>query len=196
MFVHSFAIISASTVDTVANALSTHWQNCLQTGDAYPLKAAFNVSVAYNEVTVANIINQEPPDPRLGAARHVFFTPITGSGGGQMLPSQCALAVSVTAGYRPNGVPAKGRFYLPAPTTNILSPTDGTVDPTKRDQISATIAQFWADMNLAGHRPALWSRTYGTVVEWDTIRVGSKVDTIRRRRNELPEAYSTAVAVP
>lgn len=197
MFVHTFAIISTSPPDTVANSLAAHWQTCLNTGaNSFPLKSLFPAQVVYNEVTVAAIINPEPPDPRLAAATHVTFTPVAGTGTGGMLPSQCAIAVSMVAGTRPNGVPAKGRFYLPGPSFGNVSSTDGTLAAATRDKIRDTIANWWGLMNASGHRPALWSRTYGTVVGWDKIRVGSTVDTQRRRRNELPEAYSQYIAVP
>lgn len=196
MFVHSFAVISSATVDTVANALAQHWTDCLNTAGFAGLKAVFGPGVVYNEVTAANIINAEPPDPRLSTATHVAIGPIVGTGGNPQLPSQCALAVSVKAGLKPNGVPAKGRFYLPTPAGAVLDATTGQLAAGVADNVQECIADFWANMNLAGHRPALWSRTRGTVVPWDSIRVGNKIDTIRRRRNELPEVYTLEVTVP
>lgn len=196
MFLHTFAIISSADQDTVANALATEWQELLNTAPDGGLKTLFPPPVIYNEVTVARIINQEPPDPRIAAASHVQFDPIPGTAVPGMLPSQCSLAVSITAGSRPNGVPAKGRFHLPGPAAANVDANDGTLLPVVRDRTRDQMANWWASMNQLGHRPALWSRTYGTVVGWDNMRVGNKIDTIRRRRNELPEAYSVAIAVP
>jgi hypothetical protein len=38
--------------------------------------------------------------------------------------------------------------------------------------------------------PAVWSRSAGSMNIITQLRVGATVDTIRTRRNELPETYS------
>lgn len=196
IFVHTFAIISSASQSTVANNLATQWQACLNTGVAsFPLKSMFPGQVAYNECTVAELLNAEPPEPRLAAATHVLWTDIQGTGTLGMIPSQCAVAVSVKAGTRPNGLPQKGRWYLPSPDRNQLDQASGLLSTGTEVKIRDTVADFWAKMNQAGDRPALWSRKYGTVKAWDQLRVGRTVDTIRRRRNELPEIYSQYVTV-
>lgn len=196
IFVHSFAIISASSAQTVAQDLATTWAACLNTGSGgFPLKSLFGGSVVYDEITVAQLLNAEPPDPRLASATHVTIGPVTGTGVTAGIPSQCAVAVSMKAGTKANGVPQKGRFYLPPPATTHLDASSGLLQTDRPDVIRDTIAGWWVAMRGAGHAPALWSRTYGTVKPWDAIRVGRTVDTIRRRRNELPESYSQYVTV-
>lgn len=197
IFVHGLAISSSADASTVANSLSTLWQAALNTGvGAFPLKNAFPLAVAYNEVTCAPIINLEPPDPRLAAATHVLFTPIAGGAGTTMLPSQVALAVSYKAGLRPNGVPQKGRFYLPTPSSTMLDAATGLLTATNAGKIRDDIADFWAQLRAAGHIPCMWSKRYGTMTPWDSIRVGQTFDTMRTRRNELPEVYTQYVTVP
>lgn len=196
IFVHGLTLSSSADQQAVANALSTQWQLALNTGTAsFPLKSVFAPAVSYDQVTAAAILNLEPPDPRVAAATHVAFTPIVGTGGA-MIPSQCSIAVSYRAGLRPNGIPQKGRFYLPTPGISMLDTASGLVLATNAGKIRDTIATFWANMRAAGHIPVLWSKTYGTVAPWDAIRVGQTVDTQRRRRNELPEIYTQYVTVP
>lgn len=195
IFVHTFAIISSSTQDQVAQSLANNWKDCLNNNTPYNLKDVFPGEVVYNEVTAAQILNAEPPEPRLASASHVTFTGIPGTGSGGMVPSQCAIAVSVKAGTRPNGLPQKGRFYLPTPAFGSLQAATGLLAPAYSTNIRDQLASFWAAMNAAGHRPALWSRTYGTVKQWDAIRVGNRIDTVRRRRNANPETYTPYVTV-
>lgn len=188
IFVHSMATLSSAPAETVAADYAAQWI-------ANMLPANWNPAVAYQEVTVAEILAAEPPQPRLAAATH-FPCVLVGTSAGSMLPTQNAVAVSIYAGLKPNGVPAKGRFYLPPPSQAYITPTTGTLSSAHATSLRDQVADWWAGVRQLGHQPALWSRTRGTVIPWDSIRVGGTVDTIRRRRNELPEVYTQTVAVP
>lgn len=197
IFVHSFAVQSSRSASTVADSTATLWTNLLNTGTAgFPLKNLFSPMTVYQEVTVAEIINMEPPDPRLAAAVHVAFGPIQGGGSGGAMPSQLAIAVSIKAGTRPNGIPQKGRFYLPPPDRTFVDSSSGLLASNVPSDATNSIATWWSQMRSAGDVPSLWSRRYGTIKAWDAIRMGRTVDTQRRRRNELPETYSSYVTVP
>lgn len=197
IFSHSIAVSSSASQDTVANDLGVAWLATLTTGGSPAgLRSVFPPAVVYNEVTAAEILNTEPPRPRVAAATHKPITPTAGLGGGIMLPSQCSLAVSITAGHKPNGAPAKGRFYLPGPSGANVDTTTGLLAAGVENLVRDRIADFWSRMRTSGHSPSLWSRTRGTVTPWDFIRVGRTIDTVRRRRNEVPEIYSTGVTVP
>lgn len=197
IFSHSFSVISGASQATVAADLAANWLETLTTSGSPPgLRSVFPPPVIYTDATAAEMLAYEPPTPRLAAATHVAITPTAGTGGGIMLPSQCAIAVSITAGTKPNGAPAKGRFYLPGPSGSNVETTTGRLASGTDVFVRDRIADFWSKMRADGHDPALWSRVRGTVVGWDYIRVGRTIDTVRRRRNALPETYSTGVTVP
>jgi heme exporter protein D len=187
IFSHSLGIISSKTAAETAQAVRDSWQNVWSAG-ATPLKSYFHPSVVYVEATAATVI--DPIKPDLSAAAHSQFSPAqAGTGLGDMMPSQNALAVSLTAGVRPNGTPFKGRFYLPPLSTAVLG-ADGTLD-TLATSALADAMKAWLDaLSAGGYVPAVWSRTVASLqAPVVSIRVGNKVDTIRSRRNALPEVY-------
>lgn len=188
IFSHSLAIISASTAEVVATEIRDAWQ-AQWVAEVPPLSADFPVSVTYTEATAAEILN--PSLGTLAAAFHVPFSPLRpGTGTGEMLPSQTAVAVSLTAGLRANGTPMKGRFYLPPPT-EAATDVNGMLLLTVQQRIADYMGQFISTLQASTHTPAVWSRTEGRLSAIDTIRVGNKFDTIRRRRNHFPETYET-----
>lgn len=188
IFSHSLAIISASDASTVATLVRDMWQS-QWVAEVPPLSADFPASVTYTEVTCAEILNLF--DGTLTAAQHVPFSPVRpGTGTGEMLPSQTAVAVSLTAGLRANGTPMRGRFYLP-PLTEAATDVNGMLVLGVQQRIADYMGQFISGIQASTHTPAVWSRTEGRLASIDSIRVGNKFDTIRRRRNSLPETYET-----
>lgn len=191
IFTHSLGIDSQAAPSAVANAIRDSWIQVWQAGGG-GLDQHYNASTVYEEVTVAAVLDPMVPD--LAAAFHVPFTPeLPGLGVQETLPQQSAIAVSLTAGLRPNGVPFRGRFYLPAPQTLVVA-GDGLLDPTIQQQILTLMSGHFSRLNAAGHAPCIWSRTVEDLANHvDLVRVGNKIDTIRRRRNALPETYVSAV---
>lgn len=186
IFTHSLSIISASTASVVATEVRDAWQ-AQWVAEVPPLSADFPVSVTYTEATAAEILQLF--DGTLAAAQHVPFSPTRpGTGVGEMLPSQTAIAVTLVAGLRANGTPMKGRFYLPAPT-EAATDANGMLSLGVQQRIADYMGQFISTLQASGHTPAVWSRIEGRLASVDSIRVGNKFDTIRRRRNSLPETY-------
>lgn len=186
VFSHSLAIVSASDATTVATEVRDAFQ-AQWVAEVPPLQADFPTTVTYTEATAAEILN--PIDGTLAAAIHVPFSPTRpGTGVGEMLPSQTAIAVSLYAGLRANGTRMKGRFYLPPPTEAQTTST-GELTLAFQQRIADYMAQFITTLQASGHAPCVWSRTEGRLSTVDGIRVGNKYDTIRRRRNHLPEVY-------
>lgn len=186
VFTHSLAIVSASTAQVVAQEVHDAFQ-AQWVAEVPPLSADFPTGVTYTESTAAEIL--DPFNGTLAAAVHVPFNPVRpGTGAGEMLPSQVAIAVSLYAGLRANGTRMKGRFYLPAPTEAGTTST-GELVLAFQQRIADYMAQFITTLQASGHVPCVWSRTEGRLSTVDGIRVGNKYDTIRRRRNALPETY-------
>lgn len=188
IFSHSLAIVSASSASVVATEVRDAWQ-AQWVAEVPPLSGDFPASVTYTEATAAEILNLF--DGTLAAAQHVAFSPQRpGTGVGEMLPSQTAIAVSLTAGLRANGTPMKGRFFLPAPT-EASTDANGMMMLAVQQRIADYMGQFISTLQASGHTPCVWSRTEGRLSSVDSLRVGNKFDTIRRRRNHFPEVYET-----
>jgi hypothetical protein len=186
IFVFTIAGVATSDANTVAtavkNAFGTAWA-------ASPTIANQTSSqVVYTEVTAAEILNMSTG--ALKAASHVPFAPTLTGSGTSLLPSQCSIAISTAGGAKPNGTPYRGRFYIPGPQQSVLTSTTGLMaNPTTyltwaKNFLVACIANSFV--------PAVWSRKDGNMNIITAIRVGDRVDTIRSRRNELPETYVTA----
>lgn len=188
IFSHSLAIVSASSASVVATEVRDAWQ-AQWVAEVPPLSADFSAGITYTEATAAEILQLFTGT--FSAAQHVPFSPVRpGTGAGEMLPSQTAIAVSLTAGLRANGTPMKGRFYLPAPT-EAATDANGMVALALQQRIADYMGQFISTLQASGHTPCVWSRSEGRLASIDSIRVGNKFDTIRRRRNALPETYET-----
>lgn len=188
IFTHSLAIVSASTATVVATEIRDAWQ-AQWVAEVPPLSGDFPVSITYTEATAAEILNLF--EGTLAAAQHVPFSPTRpGTGTGEMLPSQTAVAVTLVAGLRANGTPMKGRFYIPAPT-EAATDINGMLLLQFQQRVADYMGQFISTLQASGHTPCVWSRTEGRLATVDSIRVGNKFDTIRRRRNSLPETYET-----
>lgn len=159
--------------------------------------------VSYVETVVSPILDltdspDNPDDGKLGAATHFQGGPLAGLGpAGEVMPSQNAVAVSMTGGTYPNGTPVKGRFYLPGVATTFLDPANGKLTQAAHEGIAFSVHRFLANIKTLGHVPNVWSRwapkhgsTTGFFRPVTQLRVGDRVDTIRRRRNSAPELYS------
>lgn len=186
IFSHSLAVVSASTAQVVAQEVHDAWQ-AQWVAEVPPLSGDFPTTITYTEATAAEVLNLF--EGTLAAAIHVPFNPVRpGTAPGEMLPSQTAVAVSLNAGLRANGTKMKGRFYLPAPT-EAATTANGELMLTFQQRVADYMAQFITTLQASGHTPCVWSRSEGRFASVDGIRVGSKFDTIRRRRNHLPETY-------
>lgn len=186
IFSHSLAIVSSSTAQVVAQEVHDAFQ-AQWVAEVPPLSQDYPAGITYTEATAAEIL--DPFEGTLAAAIHVPFEPVRpGTGTGDMLPSQTAVAVSLYAGLRANGTRMKGRFYLPAPLETQSGPS-GELVLAFQQRVADYMSQFITTLQASGHVPCVWSRTEGRLSTVDGIRVGNKFDTIRRRRNHLPEIY-------
>jgi hypothetical protein len=109
---------------------------------------------------------------------------------------QTSVAVSLTAGNRPNGTPIKGRFYLPPLTSFVAGNVEGAgrYPAATVAAVGGLIAQYFNALRGQGDVPSVWSRRLANVTAVTNARVGDVPDTIRSRRNALPEAYTSVWA--
>lgn len=193
IFSHSLGVESSASAQVVATAVHDAWITLWGTA-ATGIGTMFTSTVTYTEATAAPVL--DPMIPDLGAAWHAAFSPaLVGRGTGKSLPSQCAVAVSLTAGNRADGRPFKGRFYLPPPD-DTTTDVNGMLPQATADNLAVGFKDFFEDLNQAGHYVSVWSRTTdGLVNPVNLVRVGNKIDTIRSRRNAQPEAYGAQAVI-
>jgi hypothetical protein len=193
IFSHSLGIQSSESAQTVANAVRDAWQTAWRSG-APTLEAQTPDDVVYTEATAAVVLDPMVPD--LGAAAHAPFSGgLAGTSVGGMLPSQIACAVSLTAGQRPDGRPFRGRFFLP-PLANTVCDAQGQLSAGIATVIADAMKVFMDTLFAGAHWPSVWSRTTEDLVNYVTeVRVGNRLDTIRSRRNALPEVYQSRTPV-
>lgn len=193
VFSHSLGVESSGSSQVVAEAIRSAWTTLWGTA-ATGIGTMFMPTVTYTEATAAPVLDPMVPD--LGAAWHAAFSPaLAGRGTGKSLPSQCAVAVSLTAGNRPDGRPFKGRFYLPPPCDSAID-TNGMLPTATADNLAIGFKDFFEDLNQGGHYVSVWSRTTANLVNVvNLVRVGNKVDTIRSRRNAQPETYGSQAVI-
>lgn len=186
IFSHSLAVESSSDASTVAAAVKSSWDVVFRHA-TYGLQPSYSPNLVYVESTAAEILDLL--DGAMSAAVHSQFSPaLPGSGAGNSLPSQVALAVSLTAGNKPNGVPIKGRFYLPPMLASQLDP-DGRLLTATQGKVRDMVNAHFDALIASGHIPCVWSRRYAGLTPLVNLRVGKTFDTIRRRRNRFAETY-------
>lgn len=102
------------------------------------------------------------------------------------LPGDVAVVVSLQTNLANRS--GRGRFYLPAPVTSVVT-DDGKLDLTTRDDIAAGVRDAFQTFNAAAS-PGLIvaSRTLNTGTAVQRVAVGDKFDTQRRRENSWVES--------
>lgn len=110
------------------------------------------------------------------------------------LPPQTSVVVSLLTGTP--GARNRGRMYFPSPGRTALTAT-GRLSTTARDVLRDRMKVFLDHWNADPvTMPAAVASNAGLFVASVTsIRVGDVVDTQRRRRDSLPEAYAVGTIV-
>lgn len=106
-----------------------------------------------------------------------------GVAAGQMLPFQCATAVSLRTIFATRS--GRGRFYLPPLAVSVL--LAGRVTPAVQSDLADAAALMLQALAGGGLTPVVYSRTAHAAVTITSIDVGDVIDTQRRRRNKLVE---------
>lgn len=119
-----------------------------------------------------------------------------GTSGGEMLPADVALAVTLTTGAA-RGRGSKGRFYLPAPSTSAVF--QGRIDPQVVTLIGNAAKTFVTNI---GNRPGLDAAFgyqdvsvmsalgEGVTRPVTGLKIGDLFDTQQRRSNRMREVYT------
>jgi hypothetical protein len=165
------------------------------------LKAYQSNTFRWNSVKIAPVGLAMKDGEQVGrtlgtSAVYTFTTPISGAVA-TLLPPQCAMAVSTRANIL--GRRGRGRIYVPALAQSTID-TAGMWSGTPANAIRAAfVAYINALQNLPGlpdYLPmvSIMSPGKDEAVRPTEVRTGSRVDTIRSRREQVPETY-TATAL-
>jgi hypothetical protein len=126
------------------------------------------------------------------SSTYTFSSPVTGTATG-VLPPQAAMAVSLRAPVV--GRRGRGRFYLPAMSQASLA-SDGTIVGTTATNVRAAAKTFIDNLNNTAGVPlyqplvAIMSADSATAIRPTQVRTGNRFDTIRSRREQVPETYT------
>lgn len=163
---------------------------------------------ALTNITVSHIgQNGKTPTDAAGAFAQKKFpltAPLKGGGGDGVLPFQIAAVLSLsTARSGPTG---RGRMFVPTP--NVPIATTGLVDAAYCQSMANSLTQLFTDLNSVpvgtstprGERVCVASG--GSVkhavapanVPVTHVRCGRVLDTMRARRNGLPELYAVGAS--
>lgn len=129
----------------------------------------------------------------LDAVEFLLEDPDPGTTGGGY--PQIALVLSWRTA-RSRGYASNGRMYVPS--AREVSTASGQIDATQADALAGVAATFINAIAASGvGTPAVMSSAgAGRIEEITGVRVGRVMDTQRRRRNALDEAYTATVPVP
>lgn len=161
------------------------------------IKAFQNSNFKWSHVKIAPVgvatVNGVQVGRTLGTSAVYQFTTALAGTVGSLLPPQCAMAISTRANIL--GRRGRGRIYLPALAQSLIG-VDGTLDSTKTATIRAAFVTYVnALQNLPGTPDflpfvAIMSPGKDEAVRPNEVRTGNRVDTIRSRREQVPEVYT------
>jgi hypothetical protein len=145
--------------------------------------------------TIRLEVRDDADDHLIGLAEHNMETP-WGGGTPLRLPAQAAVVVSLLTD-TPGGS-GRGRMYWPAlgatldtTTARLATPTTDTVLTGFKTYLTAVRTALADNFPTIGFDLAVRSKTTHTTPHVTRLRVGNIIDTQRRRRDTLREAYVT-----
>lgn len=120
---------------------------------------------------------------------------VDGAATGTLLPVQCSVVASLRT--INNTRRGRGRCYLPQMGTSIVSANTGLISTTPRGNIATNFATMLSGISLEGAisvkvAPIVIGNPWTSFFKISTVKVGSQVDTQRRRRRNVEETYSNA----
>lgn len=184
--------VSQAMANAVDAAVRSRWTTSLGVLISNP--------VAFTHVKVAPIgIDGRYPSAEVAYESTHTVLAALGSSSLAPWPGQCAIACTLmTNKASQRGRAARGRVYLPPLSTTI--DTTGRISTSTATSVATAVANLLRDIATAiggGSQPWVYSDVaLGEGYPINRVRVGTVVDTIRRRRRQLLEVPPTPVAVP
>lgn len=122
-----------------------------------------------------------------GITYDLSWNVIAGASATEKLPNQLAMRVSLSSTLGVNGGP-----FLCGFSQNANS--DGVIDATTITDFSGALEDLWANLDGDGTFLGIDRPTIPAVVPVARMRLGARFDVIRRRANDLAEAYTLVPA--
>lgn len=176
-----------------------HTEGVLSVGDAEAANAAaitgaysngFATITTGNVVTTLSATASIDPLTDKQTTRAETVLSLSGTDIGEVLPAQCATAISiVTAQATRSG---RGRFYLPPLAVSTVAA--GRLSAGALTNLQTAFTNFFDVLETAGLQIVVRNRTLHQSTVVIDAKVGDVIDTQRRRRNKLVEAF-TAIPV-
>lgn len=155
-----------------------------------PLFHAFYTDVAAEELSShCDIVGATAKNLGTLVQSEFSWENISGSDLDNMLPSQCAVRVSLTGPGGTHGGPFLAGFSINAVNDQ------GLLDPGHADALVAATVTLAEDLVTAGWALRIDRPSIASTVVASTVRVGERIDVIRKRANELSESYTVASLV-
>lgn len=108
---------------------------------------------------------------------------LTGAGGGVPLPTQLAIRVSLSAGLH------RGGPYLTGFTVGVVD-TDSTLTVGFKSDLIGALETMFASLDSAQWSLCIDRPTSLTMQQVTACRIGDRFDVIRKRANDIAEAYA------
>lgn len=173
--------MTATTIELAVAAVDA-WYVTLA-GDA-AWKALFQSGTIFGEAKVSEIF----ADTGAVITTAMAGTSYNGSGGGDSLPPQVALCVTVNTAIISRTT--RGRFYLP-PLLASNTTASGRVYPAAQATAVGSLAAAFTVLNGTDGTLIVWSRKLHEATDATSLSVGDVYDTMRTRRDKLVEVRST-----
>jgi hypothetical protein len=137
-----------------------------------------------NEVVLTGFSTAEI-DPTTGRQSQRVDTGVNypGASTGEMLPFQCATAVSLRTTFATRS--GRGRFFLPPLAVTAVA--GGRLATAAQTLILGQAVDMMSTLSTTGAAPVVYSRVQHIIQAVVSIDVGDVIDTQRRRRNKLVE---------
>lgn len=148
---------------------------------------------AQGQITSVSVYGYGPSGPASAQGAATLGTPLVGTAN-STAPPQCSSVMSLLTD-RP-GSSYRGRIYWPALTPSLSTSLVSSIAQASGPGLVGLIATIQTALLEAGpYTPVVYSQARNEVTEVTRVRVGNVIDTQRRRRDALPESYTT-VGIP
>lgn len=180
-FTHTLHADSALDVAAVATA----WGDAIQAAMTAGWAAQMPGNVVYTLASAASI--NPATDKQMQRSEGVLNIP--GTAVAEILPFQCATAISLTTAFATRS--GRGRFYLPPLAVNTLSA--GRISGASLTALKTGADALFNSLNTDGLTPVVRNRTTHVSTTVTGGFVDNVIDTQRRRRNKLIGVRQTIV---
>lgn len=181
----SFAVPTSSGLAALADAVRTNF-----VADVWHAAGVGTNWSSQTQFTAVRCSNVDATGHVIATAINTTSLPSSPLGSSGQMPSECAVVCSLTTDLA--GGSYRGRMYLPCPAKDAVD-SDGLIAAASTDSIADGMQDFLDHVNafIDPDAVSVYSAVQSALTRVTGIRVGRVMDAQRRRRNRLPESYTT-----